>query len=280
MPTQAIQRKVLWAANVRNKTLDERIQAALAGGFDIMSAFPVDIANWSAGGLSLGDIKQRYEGAGIKLLIVDPFVQWVPNFQIPADYPPQNIAFINHAEDEVFGIAEGLQATQINIVEGLGQSYQFNALVDALGAFADRAARRGFDLGLEPMPISSIATLRQGWELVRSVDSPNLGLTFDTWHFWRSDPDHGLLRTIPGAKIVDVQLVDAKADLKGDLMNDLLQHRLFAGEGDFNLKATVGVLQEIGGFRSVGPELFSQALDALDAETVGRLAGENLAAWT
>jgi len=275
-----IERKVLWAANVRNKSLDDRLLAARAGGFDAMSIFPIDFVNWTDAGLSGRQIRQRHDDAGIKLAIVDPFVQWVPDFEIPAGYPAENISFIDHTEDDVFRMAEELEATQIDVVEGLGQSHAFNALVDALGGFADRAAARGLRLGHEPMPISSIATLRQGWDLVRTIDRPNLGLTFDTWHFWRAEPDHDLLRTIPGEKIFDVQLVDATSAPKGDLLNDLLRHRLFAGEGDFDLETTVGILREIGGYRSVGPELFSDAMDALDAETAGRLAGMNMAAWS
>lgn len=275
-----IERTVLWAANVRNKSLDDRIRAARAGGFDAMSIFPVDFVAWTAEGLTGPQIRRRYDDAGVKLAIVDPFVQWVPDFKIPDGYPAENISFIDHSEDDVFRMAEELEATQINVVEGLGQQHEFAALVDALGGFADRAASRGLRVGLEPMPISSIATLRQGWDLVRTIDRDNLGLTFDTWHFWRAEPDHALLRTIPGEKIFDVQMVDATNALKGDLLNDLLRHRLFAGEGEFDLVTTVKVLREIGAYRSVGPELFSDAMDALDAETVGRLAGENMAAWT
>lgn len=275
-----LERKVLWAANVRNKTLDERLVAAEAGRFDAMSIFPIDFVMWTNAGLTGQQIRQKHDDAGIKLAIVDPFVQWVPDFAVPDGYPPENISFIDHTEDEVFRMAEELEATQINVVEGLGQAHDHNALIDALGGFTDRAAARGLRLGLEPMPISSIADLRAGWNLVKTVDRDNLGLTFDTWHFWRADPDHALLRSIPGDKIFDVQLVDATAELKGDLLNDLLSHRLFAGEGDFDLTTTVAVLREIGGYRSVGPELFSDAMDALDAETAGRLAGENLSRWT
>lgn len=276
---ETVEWKVLWAANVRNKSLGDRILAAQTGGFDAMSIFPIDFVNWTDTGLSGREIRQRYDDAGIKLAIVDPFVQWVPDFEIPADYPEENISFIAHTEDDVFRMADELEATQINVVEGLGQNHGFNALVDTLGGFADRAAARGLRIGHEPMPISSIATLKQGWDLVRTIDRPNLGLTFDTWHFWRGEPDHDLLRTIPGDKIFDVQMVDATTELKGDLLNDLLRHRLFAGEGDFDLTTTINILREIGAYRSVGPELFSDALDGLDAETVGRLAGENMAKW-
>ncbi len=275
-----IQRRVLWAANVRNKSLDDRLIAANEGDFTAMSVFPIDFKTWRSSGMSADDIRKRFEDAGVHAAIVDPFVQWTPNFAIPDNYPEENVAFIDHSEEDVFEMADALGATQMNVVEGLGKSHEHNALVDALGGFAERADQRGLRIGLEPMPISSIATLTQGWDLVREINRPNLGLTFDTWHFWRADPDHDLLRTIPGDKIFDVQLVDATTELKGDLLNDLLRHRLFAGEGDFDLQTTVSVLKDIGAYRSVGPELFSDAMDALDAREAGRLAGLNLTNWS
>lgn len=273
-------RRVLWAANVRSKPLADRLLAASIGGYEAMSVFPIDYKGWRSAGMSAEEIRTRCSDAGIRCDIVDPYVQWVPNFEIPQGYPPENVAFIDTNEDEIFRIAEELGATQINVVEGLKQPHERSALIDALGGFTDRAAARGLRLGHEPMPISSIPTLAAGWDLVRAVDHESLGLTFDTWHFWRSDPDHALLATIPGSRIFDVQMVDGAQELRGDLLNDLLHHRLLPGEGAFDLETTVSVLKDIGGWRQVGLELFSDAMDALDAQEVGRVTGENLSRWS
>lgn len=70
----AVERRVLWAANVRNKSLDDRIRAANVGGFTHMSVFPIDYRNWTSHGetgLSLG---RRIEAAGLKVIAIDPFV--------------------------------------------------------------------------------------------------------------------------------------------------------------------------------------------------------------
>ncbi len=229
--------------------------------------------------MSAGEIRKRIDDAGIHAAIVDPFVQWAPRFEIPAGYPAANVSFINYSPDQVLEIAAELGATQINMVEGLGRSYPRAELVDAMGRFVERAATNGLACTLEPMPISSIATLADGWDLVKQVNHPSLGLTFDTWHFWRAKPDHDLLASIPGNKITEVQLADARLELHGDLLNDLLHHRLLPGEGEFDLRKTMQVLRQIGALRRVGPELFSDAMDALTAAEAGRRAGENLTAW-
>jgi sugar phosphate isomerase/epimerase len=276
---QGVKRRVMWAASVRTKSLDERLVAAKLGAFDAMSVFPIDYKGWRQSGLSDQDIRAKIDAAGIKVATMDPFVQWTPNFAIPDGYPKENVAFIDHTEDQVFGMAEALRTNQINCVEGLGQKHEQQALIDALGAFNDRAAKRGIKLTLEPMPISSIYSLADGWAIVKAINSPNLGLTFDTWHFWRATPDHELLATIPAEKITEVQLADAKKELNGDLLNDLLHHRLLPGEGEFDLKTTVDTLRKIGAYNSVGPELFSDAMDALGHEEAGRALGDNLNKW-
>lgn len=272
-------RRVMWAASVRTKTLPERLIAAKLGKFDAMSVFPIDYKMWRDSGLSEQDIRKQIDDAGIKAAIVDPFVQWTPNFAIPDGYPKANVGFIDHTEDQVFAMADALGARQVNCVEGLGQRHERAALIDALGAVTERAAKRGISLTIEPMPISSIFSLADGWDLVKSINSPNLGLTFDTWHFWRAEPDHQLLATIPADKITEVQLADAKKQLNGDMLNDLLHHRLLPGEGEFDLKATVKVLRDIGAYTSVGPELFSDAMDKLGHEEAGLALGQNLDAW-
>jgi sugar phosphate isomerase/epimerase len=273
-------RRVMWAASVRTKTLTQRLEAAKLGQFDAMSVFPIDYKMWRDSGLSDQDIRKQIDDAGIKAAIVDPFVQWTPNFAIPDAYPKENVGFIDHTEEQVFAMANALGATQINLVEGLGQKHERSALIEALGAVTERASKRGIALTLEPMPISSIFSLADGWDLVKAVNSPNLGLTFDTWHFWRSAPDHELLRTIPANKITEVQLADAKKVLNGDLLNDLLHHRLLPGEGEFDLKTTVQTLRNMGAYNSVGPELFSDAMDKLTHTDAGVALGKNLDAWS
>lgn len=273
-------RRVMWAASVRTKSLGERLTAAKLGRFDAMSVFPIDYVSWRNGGLTDKDIRKQIDDAGIKAAVVDPFVQWTPNFAIPDGYPKENVGFIDHTEEQVFAMADALGARQVNCVEGLGQKHERSELIDALGRVTERAAKRGIALTIEPMPISSIYSLADGWDLVETINSPNLGLTFDTWHFWRAKPDLELLAQIPADKITEVQLADAKKELIGDMLNDLLHHRLLPGEGDFDLASTVKVLREIGAYKSVGPELFSDAMDKLGHEDAGRILGKNLDKWS
>lgn len=270
-------RRVLWAATVRNKSFRDRIAAAQAGGFTHMSVFPIDYATWVEKGSKPEDMRRALRAGGIKIAAIDPFVQWIPGFAIPAGYPPENVGFINFDEEQVFRIAGELEAEGINCVEGLGKREEQAVLIDAFGSVADRASARGLRVTLEFMPISSIPDLAAGWAVVAGARCPNAGLCFDTWHYYRSTPDDALLATIPGDRIFDVQLADAMNARRGkDLVDDLLRFRMFPGEGELPIMHAVKRLDAIGAMRSVGPEVFADAADALDALEAGRRAGASL----
>lgn len=268
-----IERRVLWAATVRTKPFLERIAAAQEGGFTHMSVFPIDYRFWTEQGLKPVEMRQALRTAGIKVLAIDPFVQWIPGFAIPRDYPAENRGFIDFNEEQIFQIANELEAESLNCVEGLGQPHERARLIDAYGAVADRAADRGLRVTLEFMPISSIPDLAAGWPIVAGVNRSNAGLCFDTWHYYRSTPDDALLAKIPGEKIFEVQLADALNARRGkDLVEDLLRYRMLPGEGELPLAEAINNLQAIGAFRSVGPEVFADAMDALDTVQAGRMA--------
>ena len=44
------------------------------------------------------------------------------------------------------------------------------------------------------------------WEVVRLADRANAGIAVDAWHWFRGTPDEAALRTVPGVKILAVQL--------------------------------------------------------------------------
>lgn len=281
MTTTDLDRRVLWAANVRTKSFADRIAACRAGGFTHMSVFPIDWRQWTASGMTAHDMRAMLADADVRILAIDPFVQWTPHFAMPDGYDEGYRAFIDVSDDDVFRIAEALDAEAINCVEGIGQPHPKAALIDAFGDFADRAASHGLRVTVEFMPISSIASLADAWTIVRAINRFNAGLCFDTWHFFRSDPDFALLDSVPGEAIFEVQLADATHALQAEtLTEDLLHHRRLPGDGEFDIARVAAVLHRLKAWRSVGPEVFADAMDARDAEAAGRACREALARFS
>jgi sugar phosphate isomerase/epimerase len=273
-------RKVLWAANVRNKPLAERFEAARVGGFTHMSMFPIDYQQLLSQGQSHESIKRMVRASGIGFVACDPFTKWVPRWAMPAGYPDSYKQFVDYDADYMFRMADTLGADTINCVEPFGTKYSTEELANALGAFSERAAKNGIKTALEFMPISGIADLRAGWDVVSRVNSKNVGLTFDTWHYYRSTPNAQLLAQIPIEKIFEVQLADALAQIQGgDLITDLLQFRLAPGDGSFDIKSLLEIIRKKGSIQSIGPEVFAKAFDDMTAVDAGRKAGASLARW-
>jgi sugar phosphate isomerase/epimerase len=270
-------RRVLWAACVRNKPLAERFEAARIGGFTHMSMFPIDYQDLLNKGQTHATIKQLVRESGIGFVACDPYTKWVPRWAMPAGYPESYKQFVDYDEDFMFRMAETLGADTINCVEPFGVKYSAEELANALGTFSEKAAKNGLKTALEFMPISSITDLRSGWDILSRINSKNVGLTFDTWHYYRSTPDIELLKKIPGDRIFEVQLADAMPEIQGgDLVTDLLQFRLPPGDGSFDIKSLLDVLKEKGPITSMGPEVFSKAFDEMRAMDAGQKAGASL----
>ena len=256
-------RLVMWGAALMTRPLAERLEAVAASGFSHTTVFPVDMKRWRSEGLSDAAIGRLIRDSGVAVATIDPYTGWAPGWSLEG-LDAFTRDFIDVSEDDLWRMADALGTEQVNLVESAGAPFEEAAYAEALAAFADKALAHGLRPTLEFMPTSKIADLRTGWGLIRASGAP-VDLTFDTWHFWRSDPDHDLLRTVPMERIAEIQLADGGAEVVEDLQTDLLYHRRVPGEGAFDLARTLRALREMGSIRSLGPETFSDEMNGLPA---------------
>ena len=170
-----------------------------------------------------------------------------------------------YGEQELFAIADALGARSINAVDVLGGSWGIEDAAATFAGLCDRAAEHGLLVHLEFLPWSRVADLATAWDVVRLADRANGGVAVDAWHWFRSPTpsDIATLRTIPGEKVLGIQLDDAPAEPEANLMSATLHERLLPGEGAIDLVELVGALRAIGAVAPIGVEVFSDALQAL-----------------
>lgn len=262
----------LWAGTMRTATLEERIRGVIAGGMREMSMFPLDYKRFAEAGIKEADLKAMPEASGVSVSVLDPFTQWLPGWERPAGLSDDDFAFYNFDEREFFRMAEVLGAKSMTVIEPYGKDVPAELGAEAFARVCDRARDLGMRVHLEFIPFTGIRDLATAWEIVRLANRPNGGLAFDVWHYFLGDPDENLLRMIPGEKIFVVQISDASAENRGTIED--LYRRLAPGEGVFDLEGVLRTLGEIGGLASVGPEIFSEAFNAMTPEEAGRRAAE------
>jgi sugar phosphate isomerase/epimerase len=254
----------LWAGTVGfTSPLAERFAAAAATGCREATLSPPDVLRAAEDGTAAAEIGRQARDLGLDL-VVDPVMNWYP------DREPSPSRFAGVSTDDALRMCEALGVTSLSAIATASSDVPVPDLAGYFGRLCDRAAGFGARVHLEFIPFTIVRTLRIAWDLVRAADRPNGGLVFDTWHFFRGEPDFEVLAGIPGDRIFCVQLDDAAAVPSGSLREET-QHRLLPGDGALDLVAAIRALDRIGGLRRVGPEVISPdlaALSVLDAATL------------
>jgi hydroxypyruvate isomerase len=89
-------------------------------------------------------------------------------------------------------VAKGLECPQINIksgprLQGTDPQAQFAAAVDNLKRASDAAASNGIEIVIEPIdlienPTIFLTSVKEGFEIVRAVNRPNVKVLYDFYH--------------------------------------------------------------------------------------------------
>jgi sugar phosphate isomerase/epimerase len=257
----------------------ERLAAAQAGGFSGLSLWGRDYRAARDEGLSDQDIRLLLADHGVSVAELDPAWWWPPgatHIRIPPELDEERI--FGFGERELFAVAGAVGARSLNAVDVFGGTWSLDEAAAAFAALCDRAGEHGLLVHLEFLPWSRIPDLATAWQVVREAGRANGGLMLDAWHYFRSTPDGPLLRSIPGASILGLQLSDAPAAAEANPLHATLHERLLPGEGELALGTLLADLRATGTTAPIGVEVFSDALSALPPEEAGRVAGQSLRA--
>jgi sugar phosphate isomerase/epimerase len=255
----------LWAGTVGfTSPLAERFAAAAATGCRQATLSPPDVLRAAQDGTTAAEIGRQARDLGLDL-IIDPVMNWYP------DREPSPSRFAGVSTDDALRMCEALGVTSLSAIATASSDVPVPELAGYFGGLCDRAAGFGARVHLEFIPFTIVRTLRIAWDLVRAAGRPNGGLVFDTWHFFRGEPDFDVLETVPGDRIFCVQLDDALAVPRGTLREET-SHRLLPGDGALDLVTAIRALHRIGALRWVGPEVISPDLAALPVAEAAALA--------
>ena len=133
-----------------------------------------------------------------------------------------------------------------------------------LGELADLAATFGIRIAYEALAWGRyVMDYRHSWKLVERADRPNLGVCLDSFHILSRANDPAGIAHIPGDKIFFLQLADAPV-LDMDLLSWSRHHRLFPGEGGFDLPGFLRHVLAAGYTGPVSLEVFNDTFRQTD----------------
>jgi sugar phosphate isomerase/epimerase len=257
---------VLHAATLRNASFVELCDAAVAGGFTAITAYPTHLRRAREGGLTLRELRALLDDRGLAFADLDPLLNWMPGDAFASD--------LDASEDEHYEVADALGARSLNVAQAFRPHVDVDAAAAALASVCDRAAQHGLLITLECLPWAGIPDLATARAIVERADRPNATLMIDTWHVFRGPSTEAQLAALPGARIGSVQINDAPAEPVGSLLEETTRARLLPGEGAIPLVRWIRTLDAIGSRAPIGVEIFSDANDRLPPLEVGRRCGE------
>jgi sugar phosphate isomerase/epimerase len=261
----------------RETSWRERLAAASSAGFTGISVWARDYTAARQVGLSDADLCASLEDHGLAIAEIDPAWWWTPgDVDVASLVAIDTMDVFRYGEAEMFAIGEALGARSINAADVLGGNWSIDDAAEAFAGLCDRAAEHGLLVQLEFLPWSRIADLATAWDVVRGADRVNGGVAIDAWHWFRSNTPSDLttLRTIPGDKVLGIQLDDAPREAEANLMSATLHERLLPGEGVIDLAALLAALREIGATAPIGVEVFSDELHSLGPVEAAKRAAD------
>ncbi|WP_313801713.1 bifunctional sugar phosphate isomerase/epimerase/4-hydroxyphenylpyruvate dioxygenase family protein [Sphingobium sp.] len=241
-------------------TLEEKLRAAAAAGFDGVEIFENDLI---ASPLNPREVRALLDDLGLACLLYQPF----------RDFEGMPGALRQQALDRAeakFDLMGELGTARILVCSNcsplaLGERSRIVADLRELG---ERAAKRGIIVGYEALAWGRhVFDHRDAWAIVEEVDHPAIGIILDSFHSLSRGIPSDSIRAIPGDKIAFVQLADApKLDM--DLLYWSRHFRNFPGQGGLPVADYVAEIVKTGYEGPLSLEIFNDRFRGWSADLI------------
>ncbi|WP_199434622.1 bifunctional sugar phosphate isomerase/epimerase/4-hydroxyphenylpyruvate dioxygenase family protein [Qaidamihabitans albus] len=213
-------------------TLEDKLNAAADAGFSGVEIFENDLI---ASAWSPERIRRRCAELGLSIDLYQPF----RDFEAVG---PETLARNLRRAERKFEVMGRLGAETMLVCSSVSpEAVDDDELAAAqLRTLAERAAGHGFRIAYEALAWGRfVDTWEHSWRIVERGDHPALGLCLDSFHVLSRSGDPAGIAGVPGGKLFFLQLADAP-QLNMDVLQWSRHHRLFPGQGSFDLTAFVG----------------------------------------
>ncbi|QJY48915.1 bifunctional sugar phosphate isomerase/epimerase/4-hydroxyphenylpyruvate dioxygenase family protein [Pseudonocardia broussonetiae] len=237
-------------------TLEDKLDAAAAAGFDGVEIFEPDLVASSS---SPAAVRSRCADLGLSIDLYQPFRDF-------DDVRPEVVEANLRRAERKFDVMEQLGTDLVLVCSSCIPTAvaEDDRIAEQLHRLAVRAAARGIRVAYEALAWGrEVNTYERSWEVVRRADHPALGLCVDSFHILSRGSDPAGIRDIPADKLFFLQLADAPM-LDMDVLQWSRHHRLFPGQGTFDLPAFLGHVLSAGYDGPLSLEVFNDVFRQSD----------------
>ncbi|HWS34282.1 MAG TPA: TIM barrel protein [Actinoplanes sp.] len=237
-------------------TLDDKLTAAAAAGFDGIELFENDlvVSPWSP-----AEVRSRSADLGLTIDLYQPF----------RDLESADHGHFTRSLERAsrkFDVMADLGVNTVLVCSSVAADApdDDDLIAAQLSALADRAAERGMRIAYEALAWGRhVSTWDRSWRIVRQADHPALGLCLDSFHVLSREISPAGIADITPGKIFFLQLADAP-HLRMDVLQWSRHHRLFPGQGAFDLPAFVRLVLAAGYDGPLSLEVFNDVFRQSD----------------
>ncbi|MVU80651.1 TIM barrel protein [Nocardia sp. ET3-3] len=249
-------------------TLEDKLSAAAAAGFDGIEVFENDLI---ASPLSPSQVRRRCADLGLSIDLYQPMrdIEAVPRQDFEAN--------LRRAARK-FDLMTELGTDTVLVCSSVApQAMDDDELAaEQLRVLAGHAADRGLRVAYEALAWGRhVNTWEHSWRIVDIADHPALGLCLDSFHILSRTDDASGIAKLPGDRIFFLQLADAPR-LAMDVLQWSRHYRLFPGQGAFDLPAFLGHVLDAGYRGPLSLEVFNDVFRQADPHRAARDAMRSL----
>jgi 4-hydroxyphenylpyruvate dioxygenase len=249
-------------------TLEEKMAACAEAGFDGIEVFEPDLVVSES---SPEEVRARADRLGLTLDLYQPFRD--------ADGVTEELFHaVLHRARAKFRLMERLGIDTMLVCSNVATATidDDDVSADQLRRLGDVAQAHGVRLAYEALAWGRyVDDYRRAWRIVQRADHPAVGVCLDSFHILSRGHDPAAIEEIPGEKIFFLQLADAPA-LTMDVLSWSRHHRLFPGEGSFDLAGFVGHVLRTGYDGPLSLEVFNDTFRQTDVLRTARQAKRSL----
>ncbi len=215
----------------------DRVEAAARAGFKGVGIWHADLAN-TLKKRSLKDMRKILDDNGIKQIELEFLMDWFED----GEKKKQSDAM----KKMLLEAASALGARHVKVGEFERSSCPMPKMIAAFAALCKDAAEHGTRIVYEMMPFSQIDSVEKALELVDGAGAKNGGICFDLWHISKLKIPHEKVARVPLKYLLAVEINDGTWECPWSLHEDTINHRLFCGDGEYDVKGFVSAVLKAG----------------------------------